>query len=278
MKNIKKYAMAFVAVSLLLTGCGSKEDDEKVSDITGKKTFVVGMECAYGPFNWETTKQTETSVALEGGGFCEGYDVMTARMVAEELDREIVIKKISWDGLQGALESGDIDAVIAGMTAAESRDGIDFTTPYYTSDMVMVVKKGSDMAGFKGIQQFSGKKVLGQKNTNYDTIIDQIENVVHVDPKNTYPEVVAALKAGEVDAIVAELPVALGAVKHNPDFVVVKFEEGKGFEVDGSVSIGLKKGSKNDEFFKEVQSAVENITPELQKEMMDKAMAAQPAE
>ena len=51
---------------------------------------------------------------------------------------------MAWDGLVPALQSEKVDAIIAGMSPTEKRkESIDFTENYYTSDFVMVVKKGS---------------------------------------------------------------------------------------------------------------------------------------
>lgn len=113
--KLKKLATAALAMTFVLSGCGGSEDDGKnVSSVTGKEKFVVGMECNYAPFNWQSNEQTDTSVAIGGAGYCDGYDVRVARYVAEQLDREIEVKKVSWEGLQPALNSGEIDAVIAG--------------------------------------------------------------------------------------------------------------------------------------------------------------------
>lgn len=275
---MKKLLIGVFAASMLLTGCGSKGGDKGVSKTTGKETFTVGMECAYAPFNWQTSKQTDTSVALEGGaGYCDGYDVMVARKIADALGREIVVKKVSWEGLQPALNAGEIDAIIAGMTKDKTREnGMDFTTPYYKSDMVMIVRKGSDEEKYNDIQQFKGKKVLGQLSTNYDTVIDQIKGVDHVTPKKTYPEMVVALQKKEVDAITAETPVAMGVVAQNKDLVMVKFDKDKGFSVDPSVSVAMKKGTKDSELFKNVQKAIDSISEKEQQELMQKAVDMQP--
>ena len=169
---MKKTLITLAAAALVLSGCGSspKEDDN---------TFTVGMEAAYQPFNWQTSKKTDTAVKLDGGaGYADGYDVVVASKIAKKLGKKLVVKKIAWDGLQPAVESGEIDAIIAGMTADKKREkGLDFTTPYYQSEMVMIVRKNSTMTSFNDIQQFSGYKVTGQKNTNYDTIIDQIRHL-----------------------------------------------------------------------------------------------------
>lgn len=273
---MKKLILAISTMAFILGGCGNGSSEKNVSDTTGKEKLVVGMECTYAPYSWTTTKQSDSSVALDGTNFCDGYDVLIARKLADELDREIVVKKISWEGLQPALEEGDIDLIVAGMGPDDEQGAIDFTDSYYESDLVMVAKKGSEVAGFKDIQQFSGRKVLGQKGTVYDYAIDEISKVNHVEPKATYPEVVTALKNGEVDAIVADAAVANSVVKNNSEFVIVKFDEGKGFEANGDVYIGMKKGSKDGDLFKGIQAVLNKITPEMKKEMMDKATAAQP--
>lgn len=266
---MKKLAALCVAGALLLSGCGTSSNE---------KTFTVGMEAAYAPYNWQTSKATSSSTQLDGGaGYADGYDVWMSQKIAEKLGRKLVIKKISWDGLQPALQSGEIDAIVAGMTANKDREkGIDFTTPYYSSDMVMIVRKDSTESKFNDIQQFSGYKIMGQKNTNYDTIIDQIKGVKHLTPRATYPELVVALQAKEADGITAELPVANGIVKANKDLTYVTFKKGHTFNVDTSVSIGLKEGTRNSEEFKKIQEALNSISQSERLKLMEKAVSSAP--
>ena len=178
-----------------------------------------------------------------------------------------------------AVESGEIDAIVAGMTANKKREkGIDFTTPYYESETVMIVRANSEQAGYTSIQQFSGQKVMGQKNTNYDTIIDQINGVKHETPKATYPELVVALQNGDADGIPAELPVANGIVSANPDLTIVHFADGQGFDNDTSVSIGLKNGTRKTKYFKKVQKALDSISQEERMKLMEDAVKRAPTE
>ena len=274
--KMKKTLWVTACALTLLAGCSSSGDTStsNSSSEANQETFTVGMECNYAPFNWQTTNSTDTSVALpSGAGYCDGYDVMISQTIADKLDKKLVVKKIVWDGLQPALESGEIDAVIAGMTANEEREeGMDFTTPYYESDMVLIVPANSEVAQYTSIQDFSGHKVIGQKNTNYDTIIDQIEGVDHVTPKAAYPELILALQTGEAEAITAELPVAQGIVEANPDLTYIVFEEGKGFEVDTSVSIGLKNNTRDTEEFQNIQKALDEISQDQRDEMMVSAV------
>ena len=192
-------------------------------------------------------------------------------------DVNTYIKKLALNGLQPALESGEIDAIIAGMTADEEREkGIDFTTPYYQSEMVMIVRGDDASKNYTDIQQFSGKTIVGQMSTSYDTVIDQINGVDHATPKQSYPEMLVALQSGEVDGITAELPVAQGILETNQDLAIVRFEQNKGFKVDTAVSIGLKEGSRNSTLFKKVQKCIDNISSEKRNEMMGKYSSSQP--
>ena len=144
--------------------------------------------------------------------------------------------------------------------------------------MIMIVRKDSEMASYTSIQQFSGKNVVGQMNTSYDEVIDQIEGVNHITPKATYPEMVVALQMGDVDGITAEVAVAKGIVSANPDLIYINFNEGEGFEADTTVSIGLREGSRGTEFFNSVQSALDQISEETREAYMVDAVENQPVE
>ena len=273
---MKKLLAALAVGTLALASCSSGGDS------ANDDTFTVGMECGYQPFNWQTSSaETDSAVEISGGGgYCDGYDVMMSQAIADEMGQKLEVKKISWDGLQPALDSGEIDAIVAGMTASDEREeGIDFTSPYYESEgMVMIVRADSEMAGYTDIQDFSGHKVIGQKNTNYDTVIDQIEGVDHQTPLATYPELVAALQNGVADGITAEMPVAEGVVAANPGLAIVQFEDGHGFDVDTTVSIGLKEGTRDSEFFKNVQKALDSISQDTRNEYMKTAVENAPTE
>lgn len=269
-----KKLISVVIFCFIATGCGSTGED---NDASSKEKFIVGMECNYAPFNWQSTSPSETSVSLGGAGHCDGYDVRVAKEIAQKLNRELEVKKIAWDGLQPALDSGTIDAIIAGMTKDEKREhGIDFTTPYYESEMVMIVRKGDASQDFNSIQQFSAQTIVGQKNTNYDTVIDQIKGVKHATPKATYPEMILSLRSKEVDGITAELPVAQGVIESNTDLAIVTFEKTKGFDIDTTVSIGLKEGTINSPFSKEVQKALDSISSSTRDQWMEDARNNQP--
>ena len=246
---------------------------------TSNGVFRIAMECAYAPFNWTQTTDANGAVPISGKDnlYASGYDVQVAKYIAAELGMSLEVYSYEWDSLIAAVQSGAVDAIIAGMTATpERRENVDFTDPYYESKMVVIVRKDSDLTNITSIQDLSGRKVQGQLNTLYDTVIDQIEGVDHVTPLATYPLMVVALQSGEVDALTAELPVAAGVVASNPDLTYVEFAEGSGFEADTSVSIAVKKG--NTALLDAIQGALASVSEEDRQQWMIDATSRQPAQ
>ena len=107
----------------------------------------VGMECAYEPYNWtEMNTPSLGAVAISGEGkqglYANGYDVQIARYVAARLGRTLEIYATSWESLLPALQSGTIDAIVAGMSPTAEREAeIDFTDTYYESNLVVIIRK-----------------------------------------------------------------------------------------------------------------------------------------
>ena len=267
---MKKVLIALMLV--LLVGCAGTNNN------TSNETNVlrVGMECDYAPFNWTQVESSDTTVQISAVDYADGYDVVIASKIASALGMEVEIVKTDWDSLIPSLNAGAIDCIIAGMTETPERaESVNFTTPYYESDMVVIVRKDSDLVNITSIQDLAGYNVLGQSNTTYDEVIDQIEGVNHMTPLATYPRMILSLQSGEADAITAELPVANGVVAANPDLAIVSFAQGNGFVVDTSVSIAVAK--ENTELLNNIQKALDSITQDERINIMMEAVNRQPA-
>ena len=264
----------------MLAGCGSgSAAAASASASADANTLRVGMECNYAPYNWTTTEKTDTSQQITSVDYCDGYDVMMAEKLAEKTNKQVKIVKLDWDNLILSLQNNQIDAIIAGMTDTEEREQeVAFTTPYYVSTEVIIVEKDSYLANATSLEDFSGKKVIGQLNTLYDTIIDQIPNVQHQPGAETFPAAIQALQSGAVDAVTSELPVAKGVVEANPDLTYITFEDGKGFtgaDKDASVSVAVRKDDKD--LLDSLQSALDTISDDEREQMMETAVKNQPA-
>lgn len=262
-----------------LVGCPDKTDaSSDLEAIKEKGKIIVGMECAYAPYNWTTSTAGEHTVPIANnqGAYADGYDVVIAKAIADGLGVELEIRAIEWGGLIAALEAGEIDLIIAGMSPTEERKlSIDFTDTYFDSELVMVVRKDGAYTNATSIQDFAGAKITGQLNTFHYGVIDQINGVNKGTALEDFGALIMALDGGSIDGYVCEKPGAVSAVAANSNFTYIEFADGNGFVCDpaeSSISVGVRKGSN-------LTSEINTILAGLdsQKEaMMDAAIARQP--
>lgn len=265
----KILSLLFIVLSFsTIVGC------KKVDDTDDLPTLTVGMECDYAPFNWTENMKSDTNHPIDGTNlYAEGYDVQVAKKIADELGYRLVIKAISWDGLIAALEAGQIDLIIAGMSDTASRRlSVDFTNAYYKSTHVLVMDKNSKYANGKTVNDFAGAKVVGQKNTLYDTLIDQLVGVSHETAIEDVPTIITNIESSRADITILEEPVAMGVLLTHPNLTYIKLTNG--FNVndkDIEVAIAIRKGSSD--LLNKINSVLASITEAERSEMMETAIA-----
>lgn len=111
---------------------------------TENGTLKIAMECAYTPFNWTQTDDKNGAVAISSADnmYANGYDVQIAKYIAAELGMSLEIYAYEWDSLIPAVQSGAVDGIIAGMSPTAEREAeVDFTDCYYSSNLVVIIKK-----------------------------------------------------------------------------------------------------------------------------------------
>lgn len=276
MRNKKSLFMILLGLTmLLLAGCGSSS--ESASSSSDDDTFKVGLEAGYAPFNWTQNDDSNGAVKIDGSAeYAGGYDVEIAKKVAEGLGKKLVIVKTEWDGLVPSLTSGKIDAIIAGMSpTAERKETIDFTDNYYNSNLVMVVKKGSEFENATSIQDFKGAKITAQLNTFHYSVIDQIEGVDKKTAMDNFPAMRVALESGIIDGYVSERPEGVSASAANDNYAMVEFKEGfETSEDDTAIAVGLQKDS---DLTEKINKILADISEEDRTSIMDNAINNQPA-
>ena len=268
----KKFNLLLVLLVLLtLVGCSKTKEETN--------QFKVGMECGYAPFNWFQSDESKGAVKNTSNGYCGGYDVEMAKLVAKGLGKELVIVQTDWDGLLGpALQSGKVDAVMAGMSPTnERKESLTFTNPYYKSDLVVVVAKNGKFAGAKTLNDFNGAKITAQLNTLHYTVIDQLKGASKQTAMENFPAMIVALNSGKIDGYVSERPGAMAASMANSNLTFITFEKGNGFEYSNDevdVAVGLKKG--NTELEEKINKILAGISEEQRQKIMEEAIKNQP--
>ncbi len=222
---------AALALTATLSACGS---DEGGGAPTGEGTASGGVEtltegtlkvCSdipYKPFD-----------ILEGDTFT-GFDGDLVNEIAAGLDLELEVRDSSFDALQSglALNSGQCDMAASAMTITEEREeNLDFTDGYYSSEQSLLVPDGSDVAS---IEDLAGKRVGVQQGTTGKAFTE--ENAPADAEIVSFPsdaEMFNAIKAGQVDALLQDLPVNVAHAEDGDFQIVEKFDTGEqyGFAV-----------------------------------------------
>ena len=263
-------------VFILVSWGGAKKSGVKKEE---SKVLRVGMECGYAPFNWFQSDDSKGAVKNATNGYCGGYDVEIAKLVAKGLGKDLQIVQTDWDGLLGpALGADKVDIVIAGMSPTEERKtNLDFTDSYYKSDLVIVVAKDGKYANAKTLNDFKDAKITAQLNTLHYTVIDQLTGAKKVTAMENFPAMIVALSSKKIDGYISERPGAMAAELSNPNLKYIYFSEGQGFkyatnEVD--VAIAVKKNSP--ELVSKINEILKGISPEQRKQIMEDAVKNQP--
>ena len=274
-KLLRIIAMAiFTSVIALsaftFTACGDEKDPNKL---------YVGMECGYIPFNYTQRDDSNGAVKISNAnGYANGYDVMIAKKIAENLNKELVIVKYEWDGLINAVQTGALDFIIAGMSPTEERlQSIDFSSAYYESQLVIVVREDGRFANAQSLADLAGANIVAQRGTFHDKVLAAQGGNYGINrgtPMDTFPLMTAALSVGTIDGYVAEEP---GAIADCAATTGLKYlplvNNSTGFTVsaeDVQIAVGIKKGSALTE---QVNAALAAIPQSERDEMMRTAIA-----
>ena len=276
-------AAALAALMTLgLTACsGGEESSTAAKSGLEDGVLTVAMECAYAPYNWTQADDSNGAVPIkDSNNYANGYDVIIAKKLAEELGVELEIVKSDWDSLIPAVQSGTVDCVIAGQSiTADRMQQVDFTEPYFYATIVILTKSDSQYASAASVADLSGATATSQMNTIwYNNCLPQIPDANILPAQADAPAMLVALNSGTCDIVVTDKPTGLAACVDYPDFTMLDFTGTEGeFEVsdeDINIGISLKKG--NTELKEKLDSVLSTMTEEDFTELMDQAISVQP--
>ena len=262
-----------MAMCLCFAACGGEEKNDNV--------LRVAMECAYAPYNWTQTDDSNGAVSISGtNDYAYGYDVMMAKLIAESMGKELEIVKLDWDSLVPAVASGDVDMVIAGQSiTAERLEVVDFSDPYFYASIVTLTKADSAYANAASVADLAGATCTSQLGTIwYDICLPQIPDANILTAQETAPAMLVALESGAVDLVVTDMPTALAATAVYGDMVLLDFTGTDGeFEVsEEEINLGISIQKGNAELLAAVNEVLATLTVEDYEAMMADAIAVQP--
>ena len=288
---MRKILSIILALTMLLslTACGKTESKAAASDIPGLEdgVFTVGMECAYAPYNWTQTDDSNGAVPIPNvpGAYANGYDVMIAKKICEANGWELEIVSSAWDSLTPAVQSKTMDANIAGQSMTADRMAeVDMAGPYYYATIVCVTTKDSPYASAQSIADLAGGKCTAQSGTIWsDSCLPQIKDVELLAPADTAPAMIMSLQTGTVDFICTDMPTAMGAVAKDDNLVILDFSGTDGDfqfaseeERAENVNIGISVLKGNTALKDAIDAVLSQMSVEDFNALMDEAIAVQP--
>ena len=216
MSLLKKFAaMAMVAVMAVgMTACGGGDD------AADTKTYVIATDTTFAPFEFQND-----------AGEYVGVDMDLLAAIAEDQGFKYDLQYLGFDAAVQALESGQADGVIAGMSITPERQKkFDFSDPYFDSGVVMGIAESNN--DIKSYEDLKGKKVAVKRGTEgYDfaeSIKDQygFETVVF----DTSDAMCMDVKVGNSVACFEDYPVlGYGITQGNGLKMVTDKEQGSSY-------------------------------------------------
>lgn len=179
--------------------------------VESKGTLTVGTNAEFPPFEY-----------INDDGEIDGFDVALIKAIGKRAGYDVKMVNMEFKSLIGSIQTGGLDASIAGMTVTEERKlSVNFTDSYYEAVQYIIVRKDSDITQ---LSDLNGKKIAVQEGTTGDILVTPGEdNTVITDTATEVKrfkkgtDAVLDLKNGAVDAVVIDANPAQEFVKANPD-------------------------------------------------------------
>ena len=243
------FAVFLVAIAALaVAGCGGSDDSSSTSGgetsaSTGEsggggEPLTVGSDIPYPPFE-------------EGKpGNYTGFDIELMDAIGEKIGRTPEYQDTSFETIFRDVAQGKFEAVISAATITEEREKVvAFSNPYYLSEQAILVKEGSDI---KGLADLKGKVVAAQQGTTGLELGKEKANAGELRPYPEGPDAVNALKAGTIEAVIIDAPVAQNAVEKSGGVEIAE-------KVPTEEEYGIALAKDNTALLEEINQGLEEV-------------------
>ena len=227
---MKKKILAFLLFLFPLFSLGYANAD----------TIKIVSGTAYAPFEFKDTDQTY-----------KGIDVDIINKVAEIKGWNIQMSYPGFDAAVNAVQAGQADAIMAGMTKTKERENVfTMSDTYYDTKVVIATTKSNKITKY---EELSGKTVGVKNGTAAQRFLESIKDKYGFTIKtfDTGDLMNNSLSTGAVNAIMDDKPVIEYAINQGQDLSI-----NMDGEAVGSFAFGVKKGSKYEYLVTEFNEAL----------------------
>ena len=233
---MKKLCVWALAAMMTVGATGAMADH--LDDIKAKGKLVVGSEVSFAPFEFYF-------VGEDGKEYEAGFEMELARQIAADIGVELEVSDQQFNGLIPALQNGDVDLVLSGMTVTEERkNAVDFSSTYYVGEQPVVVRE-ADLDTYKTAEDLKGKTIGAQLATIQQTIAEEQFPDSELLLLPTVPTLLMELLNGNIEGVVCYPGLA---------FSEVPVESNK-----NGVGVAVAKGDENATLLAAVNETVERV-------------------
>lgn len=229
-------ALCMLVCSVMITGCGDGEKDDKV--------LVMATNAYFPPYEYYD------------GDKIVGIDAEIAEKIAEKLGMTLKIEDMEFATTLNAVEQGTVDFAMAGMTVTDKRlKQVNFTTSYANGVQAIIVKEGSAITCADDLfADGAAYKVGVQLGTTGDTYAsdDFKDTGVEVVQYNNGNSAVLALKGGDIDCVIIDNEPAKAYVAANEGLTILETAY-----ADEDYAIAVNKS--NTELLEKLNKAIDEL-------------------
>lgn len=193
------------------------------------RELTVASSATYAPFAFENKDKQIV-----------GFDIDIINAIAKKQSLKIKVVNTPWSGIFVALNNGDVDLVISGVTINDKRrQSYDFSEPYFAAQQLIAVPKASTVTSLKDL---AGKKIAVVNASTADDVASREfgKTSANIRRFESTPLIISELAGGGVDAAIGDNGVIAYRVAQN---AALKTVEDPAFPVEG-FGIVVKKGDK----------------------------------
>lgn len=200
MKRLSLLLIVLLLVGIVLTACA-----QEAAPTEEELVVQVATDAAWPPFEYVDNTTQEIV----------GFDIDLMNAIADEAGFQVEYNNVAWDPLLAGMATCQYDASISAMTITEERkENFLFSDPYFEAGQIVTVRQ--DNTDIMGPESLPGKVIGAQIGT---TGAIEVENMEGAELR-TYDDISLAfqdLLNDQIDAVVADNPLALAYVGENPD-------------------------------------------------------------
>ena len=220
-----------VMVVFALTACGGSGSGES-AESAESETLTVVTEATFAPFE-----------TVNDAGEMEGFDIDMMNAIAESQGLTIEWSNIEFDALIPALQSDQGDIICAGMNklAGDRAEKVDFGDTYFESDLMLLVKSDSDIAGIDAVTP--DMKLASQIGTTGGEMVQSMKDEGKIADGvvlNAWTDCYLQLQNGDVQGVIVDKPVGEAYLNAHSD--IAKFA-GESFGDHEEFAFAVQKGN-----------------------------------